>query len=111
MDLRVSPIAPPTEPVRTEGPQSNASVQRAVLAQANVTGAASNVALQSSMQTERDRAAKKRQDALLGRTLAVDATAALAPAHTATGEDDHSPAEPRDYLYRRRRRQPREGKR
>lgn len=82
---------------------------RAVEAQAKVTGGALNTAAQSSMQTERDKLTRAREDRLLGRKLAIDAAAALEPTHTATGEDARSPTERRDYLYQRRRQQKRGG--
>lgn len=88
---------------------SSTATARAVEAQAKVTGGALNTAAQSTVQTERDRSTRAREDRLLGRRPAIDAAAALEPTHTATGEDARSPTERRDFLYQRRRQQRRGG--
>ena len=80
---------------------SSFSTARAVEGQAKVTGGALNIAAQSSMQSESDKKLRAREDRLLGRKLAIDASAALEPAHTATGEDARSPTERRNYRNKR----------
>ena len=81
---------------------SSISTGRAVEAQAKVTGGALNAAAQSSIQSERDKTMRAREERLLGRKVIIDTAAALEPTHTATGEDARSPTERRDYLYQRR---------
>lgn len=76
--------------------------QRAVAAQANVTAGAMNASLQSTMQTQRDKAMQDRRAFLLGQKQ-VHEIGALEALDMPTGDDPHDPSHPRKGLRRRRR--------